>query len=149
LWRGQSGPAEYDSTWSREGSLTAAPDPDQAKREGKPDAGQNGGTHRARPGGKLNAGKKTAGALSVDRGHEKRDRTGIPDAERVHGLHELAAHDGGDAVAVEERLDHEGLRLIAAAAHLHEARGWLGRGGCLRKRYDLAPSCHDCDLYHS
>jgi hypothetical protein len=77
------------------------------------------------PGGKLRAREEAAGALGVHGGHEEGNLARVADAERMHGLDELAAHDGGDAVTVEEGLDHEGLGLIAAAAHLDQARGWL------------------------
>lgn len=80
-------------------------------------------------GGTLDAIQEPAGAVRVHGGHEEGDLPGVADTERVNGLDELAAHDGGDPVAVEERLDHEGLGLIAAAAHLHQARGRLGRRG--------------------
>src|SRR5262249_8617165 len=97
----------------------------------------------------LHLGEQAAGAISVDGGHEQCHLAGVPDAERMHGLYELTAHDGGDAVAVEKGLDDQRLRLIAAAAHLDQAGGRrLGRTGS-RERDDLATTCHCCDLYHS
>src|SRR5215831_20918036 len=100
-------------------------------------------------GRRLDLGEEAAGAIGVDGRHVQRHLAGVAHAERVYGLHELAAHHGGNAVAVEEGLDDQGLRLIATAPHLDQTRGrWLRRA-CPRKRNDLAPACHCCDLYHS
>src|SRR6266545_1473116 len=95
------------------------------------------------------AGEELAGAVGVGRVDEEGHLACVADAERMHGLDELAAHNRGDAVAVEQRADHERLGLIAAAAHLDQRGRGLRRRLPLRKLDDLAPASHRCDLYHS
>ena len=80
---------------------------------------------------------------------EQRHFARVAHAERVHRLDELPAHHRGDAVAVEERADHESLGLVAAASHLDQGGRGPGRRRPLRKLDDLAPASHRCDLYHS
>ena len=93
----------------------------------------------------------TTGARAQVREHDgidgqRGDRAGAP-AELEQPI--LPAHHRRDAVAVEERADHERLGLVAAATHLDQSGLGLGRRLPLRKLDDLAPASHRCDLYHS
>src|SRR5262245_62773921 len=94
----------------------------------------------------LDLGEQATGALGVDGGHEQGHFPGVAHAERMHGLHELAPHHDGNAVTVQEGLDDQRFRLVAAAPPLDQARGRGPGSAGPGMRDELDSELERCDV---
>ena len=66
------------------------------------------------------SGHEEARSGRVGFGDQNGDLTLVSHAEGVDGVGEPGAEHAGDLLALEEPLQHQGFRLVAAAADLHE-----------------------------